>query len=59
MKTNLTQAFVKRVECDSQKNKQEYYDKEIQGFILEVRANGTKTYYVRTKGADCKRKSKK
>ena len=59
MKTNLTQVFVKRIECEAGKTKQEFYDNEIKGFSLEVRANGTKTYYIRTKGADGKRRLKK
>ena len=59
MKTNLTQPFVKRIECEQDKSKQEFYDNEIKGFSLEVRANGTKTYYIRTKGADGKRVAKK
>ena len=59
MKTNLTQPFVKRAECEQGKSKQEFYDNEIKGFSLEVRANGTKTYYIRTKGADGKRVAKK
>ena len=59
MKTNLTQPFVKRIECEQDKSKQEFYDNEIKGFSLEVRANGTKTYYIRTKGADGKRRLKK
>ena len=48
MKTNLTQAFVKRIECKADKTKQEFYDNEIQGFILEVRASGAKSYFIRT-----------
>ena len=59
MKTNLTKVFVKRVECVQDKSKQEFYDNEIIGFMLEVRENGTKTYYIRTKGADGKRRLKK
>lgn len=47
MKKHLTQSFVKRVECEKGKKKQEFYDNEIQGFILEVRASGAKSYYVR------------
>ena len=57
MKTNLSQVFVKRVVCEQ--GKQEFYDSEIKGLVLEVRANGAKTYYVRTKGADGKRVAKK
>ncbi|OHE15676.1 MAG: hypothetical protein A2540_08160 [Sulfurimonas sp. RIFOXYD2_FULL_37_8] len=59
MKQHITQAFVKRVECERGKSKQEYYDSEITGFILEVRSSGAKTYYLRTKGADGKRVAKK
>ncbi len=58
MKTNLTQAFVKRIQCEAGKSKQEFYDIEIQGFILEVRASGAKSYYVRTT-VNGKRTSKK
>ncbi|MFA5455836.1 MAG: tyrosine-type recombinase/integrase [Sulfurimonas sp.] len=58
MKQHLTQAFVKRVECEAGKSKQEFYDTEIKGFILEVRANGVKTYFIRTV-ANGKRAAKK
>jgi len=58
MKQNLTQAFVKRVECEQGKSKQEFYDNEIKGFILEVRASGVKSYFLRTT-VDAKRRSKK
>ena len=57
MKTNLTQAFVKRIQCEAGKSKQEFYDIEIQGFILEVSASGAKSYYVRT-SVDGKRVAK-
>ncbi|MDY0122962.1 tyrosine-type recombinase/integrase [Sulfurimonas sp.] len=58
MKTNLTQPFVKRIECEAGKSKQEFYDKEIQGFILEVRATGAKSFFIRTT-VNGKRTSKK
>ncbi|MFA5462301.1 MAG: tyrosine-type recombinase/integrase [Sulfurimonas sp.] len=58
MKTNLTQPFVKRVKCEAGKSKQEFYDSEIQGFMLEVRSSGAKSYYVRT-SVDGKRVAKK
>ena len=58
MKTNLTKVFVKRVECEQDKSKQEFYDNEIQGFMLEVRSSGAKSYYVRT-SVDGKRVAKK
>ena len=48
MKQHLTQAFVKRVECEAGKTKQEFYDNEITGLILEVRSTGAKSYFLRT-----------
>ena len=58
MKTNLTQVFVKRVECEQDKSKQEFYDNEIKGFFLEVRANKSKTYFLKAI-VDKKRVTKK
>lgn len=48
MKTNLTKAFVKRAKCQNGKTKEEYYDKELTGFILEVRSSGAKSFNLRT-----------
>jgi len=48
MRTNLTQAFVKRAKCQNGKTKEEYYDKELTGFILEVRSSGAKSFNLRT-----------
>lgn len=48
MKQHITQAFVKRIECERGKSKQEFYDSETQGFMLEVRASGAKSYFIRT-----------
>ncbi len=59
MKQHLTQPFVKRAECQSGKTKQEFYDSEIKGFILEVRASGVKNYYLRVQGSDGIRVAKK
>lgn len=58
MKTNLSQVFVKRVECEQGKSKQEFYDNEIKGFFLEVRANKSKTYFLKAI-VDKKRVTKK
>ena len=55
----LTQAFVKRAKCDKSKEKQAFYDNELKGFMLEVRANGRKTYFLKTTLAEGKRKSTK
>jgi integrase len=57
MKQNLTQAFVNRIKCSDNKNKEEFWDDEFIGFMLEIRATGTKNYYVRVKGVDGKRRS--
>ncbi len=43
----LSAAFVNNVTCPSGKAKENYYDTSITGFILEVRANGGKTYALR------------
>ena len=48
MKTNLTQAFVKRIECQNDKNKQEFSDIQLIGLTLEVRSSGAKSYFLRT-----------
>ena len=48
MKQHLTQAFVKRVECQNGKTKQEFCDSEITGLTLEIRASGAKTYFLRS-----------
>lgn len=55
----LTQAFIRRAKCQEGMSKQEFYDSELKGFILEVRANGRKSFYLRTTTADGKRKSTK
>jgi integrase len=45
--THLDAAFVRSVECPTDKSKIDYYDDGITGFILEVRASGGKTYHLR------------
>ena len=55
----LSQAFVKRITCKENLNKQEFYDDELKGFILEIRANGRKTYYLRATTPEGKRHSTK
>jgi len=55
----LSQAFVRRITCKENLNKQEFYDDELKGFILEVRSNGRKTYYLRTTTPEGKRHSTK
>ena len=43
----LDAQFVRTVTCPEGKNKENYYDSSITGFILEVRSSGGKTYAVR------------
>ena len=55
----LTQAFIKRVTCKADMNKQEFYDDDLKGFMLEIRSNGRKTYFLKTTNPDGNRKSTK
>lgn len=52
----LTQAFIKRVKCPSDKTKVEYFDDELHGFLVDVRQSGGKTYYLRLTTQEGKRK---
>ena len=52
----LTQAFVKRVQCPTDKTKVEYCDDDLKGFLLDVRKSGGKTYYLRLVTSEGKRK---
>jgi len=51
----LTQAFIRRCVCEKGKVKQEFYDDELKGFILEVRANGRKTFFLRSPTPETKK----
>lgn len=51
----LTQAFIKRSKCENEKQKQEFYDDELKGFILEVKSNGRKTYFLRHNNSETKK----
>ena len=51
----LTQAFVKRIKCPDNKTKQVFYDDDIKGFILEVKANGRKTFFFRSISPETKK----
>jgi integrase len=46
-KVNLDAIFVRNATCETGKNKTDYYDTSITGFILEVRSSGGKTYSLR------------
>ena len=55
MKVHLNKAFVSRIKCEESKSKQEFNDIQMIGFFLEVRKNGKKTYFLRTKNSNGKR----
>jgi len=55
----LTQAFIKRATCEEDKTKQFFYDDDLKGFMVEVRSNGRKTYFLKTTHPDGKRQSTK
>jgi hypothetical protein len=44
---NITKTFVRTAKCDPSKAKQEFYDDTLKGFILEVRPNKRKTFFLR------------
>lgn len=46
-KARLDATFVLTARCDEGKKKTDYYDTTITGFVLECRATGGKTYYLR------------
>ncbi len=46
-KAHLTQAFVDKAGCEVGKNKTDYYDTIIPGFLLERRSSGKGTYALR------------
>lgn len=47
----LSSQFVATATCPSGKRKVDYYDTLVTGFILEVRATGSATYYLRYRDA--------
>ena len=46
-KVSLDAVFVQRAECPLGKKKIDYWDTAVTGFVLEVRASGGKTLYLR------------
>ncbi|GAB6070009.1 site-specific integrase [Thiomicrorhabdus hydrogeniphila] len=58
-KMTLDGQFVRSVQCPTDKNKIDYYDTAIIGFILEVRKTGGKTYYLRYRDIHGKQKQYK
>lgn len=51
---NITKTFVRAAKCEEGKTKQEFYDDSLKGFVLEVRANGRKTFFLRHTTTDKK-----
>jgi integrase len=43
----LSQGFVRRVRCPAGRRKIDFFDPQLAGFMLEVRASGGKTFYQR------------
>jgi integrase len=54
--SNLTKTFVRTAKCPEGKAKKEFYDDTLKGFMLEVKANNRKTFYLRTMDKDKKSK---
>lgn len=46
-KATLDYAFVSTAECEPGKRKTDWWDRTIKGFVLECRAGGGRTYYLR------------
>ena len=46
-KVKITQQFLSKLQLPVDKLKEQYFDTELNGFMLEIRNTGTKTYYYR------------
>lgn len=46
---SLTKLFVASARCVDGRTKTDYFDKKLKGFMIEVRQNGSKTFYARFK----------
>ena len=46
-KSTLTSKFVGEIACEMGRKRQEFFDTELPGFVLEVRSTGGKTFYAR------------
>ena len=58
-KAKIDQLLVSTAVCDLGRRKVDIYDPYIAGFVLEVRANGGMTYYLRYRGPDGRLRQKK
>lgn len=41
----ISNEFIKKVKPPKDKDKEQYFDSELKGFMIEVKATGSKTYY--------------
>ena len=46
-KVKFTTEFLKKVKAPMDKSKEQYFDTDLTGFMIEVKNTGTKTYYYR------------
>lgn len=46
-KVTITNEFIKKIKPPTTKAKEQYFDIELKGFMCEVKATGSKTYYYR------------
>ena len=46
-KAKFTTEFIKRLKPPTDKSKEQYFDTDLTGFMIEVKNTGTKTYYYR------------
>lgn len=58
-KATFDYAFVSTAQCIPGRNKTDWYDSTIKGFVLECRQNGGKTYYLRYQDAFGKQRQHK
>lgn len=58
-KQSLTQQFVETATCPAGKQKADYFDTKLSGFLLKVSPSGKRSYYIRYKDAHERKKEKR